>query len=63
MWISHFTAKSTSCSLSAIAGELDELPLPYTFDVCAYRPLRHGRLREHIDRVGRCLFLRETTCP
>lgn len=38
-----------------IAGELDELPLPYSFDVCAYPCLRPGPLREHIDRVGRSL--------
>jgi predicted nucleotidyltransferase len=41
-----------------IAGELDELPLPYAFDVCAYSQLRHSPLREHIDRVGRRLFVR-----
>ena len=41
-----------------IAGELDELPLPYTFDVCAYSEIRHNPLREHIDRVGRRLFVR-----
>ncbi len=39
--------------LAAIAGELDELPLPYTFDVQAYDALWHLPLREHIDRV-RC---------
>lgn len=33
-------------------------PLPYTFDVCAYEKLRHGPLREHIDRVGRPFFVR-----
>ena len=42
-----------------IAGELDELPLPYTFDVCAYSQLRSQPLREHIDRVGRPLFVRD----
>jgi predicted nucleotidyltransferase len=42
-----------------IAGELDELPLPYTFDVCAYSQIRHSPLRAHIDRVGRRLFVRE----
>jgi predicted nucleotidyltransferase len=41
-----------------IAGELDELPLPYTFDVCAYSRLRHRPLREHIDRVGKRFFVR-----
>jgi hypothetical protein len=41
-----------------IAGELDELPLPYAFDVCAYPQVRHSSLREHIDRVGRPFFVR-----
>jgi predicted nucleotidyltransferase len=44
-----------------VAGELDELPLPYAFDVCAYPQLRHSPLREHIDRVGRRFFVRGMT--
>ncbi|MBJ6802569.1 nucleotidyltransferase domain-containing protein [Geomonas propionica] len=36
----------------AIASELDELPLPYTFDVKALASIRHRPLREHIERVG-----------
>lgn len=41
-----------------VAGELDELPLPYQFDVQAYPAMRHAGLREHIDRVGRTVFVR-----
>ncbi len=41
-----------------VAGELDELPLPYQFDVRAYPAVRHAGLREHIDRVGRTIFAR-----
>jgi predicted nucleotidyltransferase len=41
-----------------IAGELEELPLPYTFDVHAYSTVTHLPLREHIDRVGRRVFTR-----
>jgi uncharacterized protein len=41
-----------------VAGELDELPLPYQFDVRAYPSVRHAGLREHIDRVGRTVFVR-----
>jgi predicted nucleotidyltransferase len=40
----------------SIAAELDDLPLPYRFDVQAYPAIRHQPLREHIDRVGRVLF-------
>jgi predicted nucleotidyltransferase len=36
----------------AIAGELEELPLPYRFDVKALSAIRHEALREHIARVG-----------
>ena len=42
-----------------IAGELEELPLPHTFDVQAYPCVRHQPLREHIDRVRRPVFLRD----
>ena len=42
---------------SRIAGELDELPLPYQFDVEAYPCIRHQPLREHIDRVGKLFFV------
>lgn len=36
----------------AIARELDELPLPYRFDVKALLSIRREALREHIARVG-----------
>jgi predicted nucleotidyltransferase len=37
---------------AAIARELDELPLPYRFDVQALSAIRHAPLLEHIARVG-----------
>jgi predicted nucleotidyltransferase len=36
----------------AIANELEELPLPYRFDVKALSSIHHPPLREHIARVG-----------
>ena len=45
-------------TVAAIAGELDELPLPYTFDVQAYDAISHQPLREHIDRVGQIFYVR-----
>jgi predicted nucleotidyltransferase len=36
----------------AIAAELDELPLPYKYDVTAFDLIRFRPLREHIERVG-----------
>lgn len=42
--------------LAAIAGELEELPLPYRFDVLAVESLHHLPLREHIERVGKSFY-------
>lgn len=47
--------------LARIMGELDELPLPYRFDVTADELLQHAPLRGHIERVGRVFYQRETT--
>jgi predicted nucleotidyltransferase len=43
----------------AIARELDDLPLPYRFDVKALAAIDNIPLREHIERVGIVLYLRE----
>lgn len=40
----------------AIAAELDELPLPYRFEVKAFAQIELPALREHIDRVGIPLY-------
>ncbi len=45
----------------AVAGELDELPLPYRFDVKAYSRIKYGPLREHIARVGVVLYRQESS--
>jgi uncharacterized protein len=42
----------------AIAEQLDELPLPYRFDVRAYDAIGDAPLREHIARVGVTLYRR-----
>jgi predicted nucleotidyltransferase len=42
----------------AIANELEELPLPYRFDVKALSGIHHPPLREHIARVGVRIDLR-----
>lgn len=44
---------------SLVASALDDLPLPYRFDMHAYPSIKHAPLREHIDRVGRALFVRQ----
>ena len=45
--------------IARILGELDELPLPYTFDVKAYESIKHEPLKRHIDEVGKILYLVE----
>jgi len=40
----------------AIAAELEELPLPYRFDVQALVHIQHRPLLEHIKRVGICIY-------
>lgn len=45
----------------AVADALDELPLPYRFDVKAYGDIKYGPLREHIARVGISLYRRAPT--
>ncbi len=42
--------------MGQILRELDELPLPYTFDVEAYATIRHPRLKRHVDKVGKTLY-------
>ena len=44
--------------LGTIVGELEEVPLPYLFDVELYDSLHYQALREHIDRVGKKFYVR-----
>ena len=45
----------------AVADALDELPLPYRFDVKAHGDIKYGPLREHIARVGISLYRRDSS--
>lgn len=40
----------------AIAAELEELPLPYRFDVLTLAHIQHRPLLEHIQRVGILIY-------
>lgn len=40
----------------AIAAELEELPLPYKFDVQALAEIQHPQLLDHIERVGIVIY-------
>jgi uncharacterized protein len=46
------TGDVTPLEAETIAGELDELPLPYRFEVQPLDRISHPPLRNHIDRVG-----------
>ena len=46
------TGDVTPLEAEMIAGELDELPLPYRFEVQPLDRITHPPLRNHIDRVG-----------
>lgn len=39
-----------------LASELDELPLPYQFEVKAFERIRLHALRDHIERRGITIF-------
>jgi len=44
--------------LAKIYAELDELTLPYKFDVKTYNDITHQELREHIDKFGRDIYVK-----
>ena len=41
----------------------DESPMPYRFDIVDYSHLSHENLKEHIDRIGVCIFERSSLSP
>ena len=42
--------------IGQISRELDELPLPFTFDVKDYETIKHAPLKQHIDEFGKILY-------
>ena len=53
-------ATLTLKELGDIASELDDLLLPYTFDLLIFDTLDHVNLREHIERVGKMFYQRKS---
>src|SRR5512133_3425400 len=51
---------TNSLQAEAIASELDELPLPYHFDVVALATVMSADLRAHIERVGIRIYQSES---
>jgi predicted nucleotidyltransferase len=44
--------------VEALADELNELPLPFLFDVKSLHAIRNPALLEHVRRVGRSIYAR-----
>jgi predicted nucleotidyltransferase len=44
--------------VEALADELDDLPLPFLFDVKSLDAIRNPALLEHVRRVGRSIYAR-----
>ena len=42
--------------LNQIAADLDDLLLPYTFDLSIFAHIENANLREHIERVGKLFY-------
>lgn len=49
----------TLAILNKISLALDDLLLPYVFDISVYSHLKDPELLEHIDRVGQVIYHRE----
>jgi predicted nucleotidyltransferase len=39
-----------------ITMEMEELPMPYRFDIQTYNAIKNVLLKEHIDRVGKTVY-------
>lgn len=51
-----FYAKTDKDLTGQLLTGLDELPIPYLFDVTNYYKISHVTLKEHIDRVGKLIY-------
>jgi predicted nucleotidyltransferase len=48
----------TSKTATGLRSVLEELPLPYFFDVVHYETIQNQDLTDHIDRVGEIIYQR-----
>lgn len=46
-------------NLNRLSSKLDDLLLPYLFDISIYDKIDNPDLINHIDRIGKSFFLRE----
>ena len=55
------TIKGTDLSLKILNKlhiQIDDLLLPYTFDISIYKHINNKELIEHIDRIGKVIYER-----
>lgn len=48
----------TEQTVLRLRGMLDDVPLPYFFDVVNYRSIKNTDMVQHIDRIGEVLYQR-----
>ena len=48
-------------SIESLSMELDELPIPYRFDLQAMSTIKNHSLLEHIERVGIVIYQGQTS--
>ena len=46
-------------ALNRISMEIDDLLLPYTFDLAIYSHIENGEFLEHIERAGKTLYVKK----
>lgn len=54
--ITLFGDNLTLSELQLVENEIDDLLLPYKFDISIYNQISNIELIEHIDRVGKVLY-------
>ncbi len=56
-----FFSESAEDLSSRLSWELEELPLPYLFDIVNYRTLKKGYLKKEIDKYGKLFYIKTTS--
>ncbi len=56
--LTFFGENLTFQDLFRIEGKLDELFLPYTFDLSIFESIENENLKQHINRVGKIFYLK-----
>ena len=54
----HFSVQSDKILLNKISDKLDDLLLPYKFDLSIYNYLQNSDIIEHIKRVGIYFYIK-----